>query len=196
MSILAKKEPSKIERDSLSPAREIIKMEARRDKSGNIKIYPLPAGDGGGKFEFAGINDRYHPAAFRKLKSMVDAGNHRGAEEYAAEYIEQYSAPVARKATNPGVQFALQDMAFNRGPTGATRIVQKALGVKVDGKIGPITRAALAKAEADPKQLLTDIRSAREWYERTYAKRAPGNKFWAGMVNRWNKQLEKAISLA
>jgi hypothetical protein len=59
-----------------------------------------------------------------------------------------------------------------------------------------VTREALAKAEANPKQFLQDFRQAREWYERTYAKRAPGNKFWNGLVNRWNKQTEVALQLA
>ena len=181
---------------SMIAAKAIVDMEARRDASGKIKLYKLPAGDGGGTEEFAGINDRYHPEALRKIKGLIGAGKQKEAEQYAAQYIEEYSAPVARASNNAGVQFALQDMAFNRGPTGATRILQKALGVKVDGKLGPITRKALENAEQEPKQLLADIREAREWYERTYAKRAPGNKFWSGLVNRWNKQLEKSIALA
>jgi hypothetical protein len=179
-----------------TPIQQIVNLEARRDAQGRIAVYSLPSGDGGGSYEIAGINEKYHPGMAKRLRQLINAGQHGQAETEAGNYIKQYTDPVAKHATNPGVEFALRDTAFNRGPTGAARILQKALGVKVDGKIGPVTREALAKAEANPKQFLQDFRQAREWYERTYAKRAPGNKFWRGLTSRWNKQLEESIRLA
>jgi lysozyme family protein len=179
-----------------TPIQQIVNLEARRDAQGRIAVYSLPSGDGGGSFEIAGINEKYHPGMAKRLRQLINAGQHGQAETEAGNYIKQYTDPVAKHATNPGVEFALRDTAFNRGPTGAARILQKALGVKVDGKIGPVTREALAKAEANPKQFLQDIRQTREWYERSYAKREPGNKFWRGLVNRWDKQLAASMELA
>ena len=45
----------------LQIAASILEFEARRDKQGRLKVYRLPAGDGGGTFEVAGINDRSTP---------------------------------------------------------------------------------------------------------------------------------------
>ena len=42
-------------------AKAIVDFEARRDARGRLAVYRLPAGDGGGSYEVAGINDRYHP---------------------------------------------------------------------------------------------------------------------------------------
>jgi lysozyme family protein len=61
---------------------------------------------------------------------------------------------------DPGIEFFLRDSAFNRGPTGAAMILQIALGVKADGRVGQVTRGALASSE--PKELLDKMRAARE----------------------------------
>jgi len=183
--------------DSTETARTIVNYEARRDKAGNLAVYKLPSGDGGGTYEVAGINDKYHPAEAAKLKAMVEAGKSKEAETEAARYIAGYGSAVAEKATNPGVKFALQDAAFNRGPTGAVRIMQKALGVEVDGKWGPKTQAAFDAAEKDPKALLTEFRTAREWYERSkYVGRSEKSPFWKGLVNRWDNQTRDALGMA
>jgi lysozyme family protein len=72
------------------------------------------------------------------------------------------------------------------GITGAAKIFQRALGVKVDGSVGPVT--LMASAKADPEVLLSQLRDAREWYERhEVGYRA---RFWRGLVNRWDKAYE------
>jgi hypothetical protein len=171
---------------------------ARRDRNGNLKVYPIPSGDGGGTFEVAGINDRFHGPMAKRLRQMLKDGKFDDAEKEAARYIEGYTkkSPAVRYAQNEGVRLALADTAFNRGPTGAVRTLQRALGVKVDGRMGPVTKTALAEAEKNPQQFLQDFRDAREWYEKTYAKRQPGNKFWNGLVNRWNNQLQESLRRA
>jgi len=41
-------------------AADIINFEARRDKrNGHLVVYNLPKNDGGGRYEVAGINERY-----------------------------------------------------------------------------------------------------------------------------------------
>ena len=47
-----------------------------------------------------------------------------------------------------GVSLAVFDCGVNQGPLRAKRFLQKALKVKVDGKIGPITLAAADKADS------------------------------------------------
>ncbi len=54
-----------------------------------------------------------------------------------------------------GVDLAAFDCGVNQGSGRAKRLLQKALKVKVDGKVGPITLAAVDKA--DPVELLGEF---------------------------------------
>ena len=60
--------------ERLRMAKSIIDFEARRDAKGRLQVYKLPAGDGGGTYEVAGINDRYHPVEAAHLAQLVKAG--------------------------------------------------------------------------------------------------------------------------
>ena len=174
-------------------ARTIVDYEARRDANGHLKVYHLPSGDGGGSREVAGINDRYHPEALDLIEQLLAEGRYEEAEDAAADHIEHYTNPVAMLSTVPAIQFALRDAAFNRGPTGAIRILQDALGVPVDGVAGPQTIAALAEAETDPEAFLIEFRAARERYERLT--RDESSQFWVGLNNRWDKQYSDSLSM-
>ena len=46
------------------------------------------------------------------------------------------------------IRFDAFDTAFNSGPPRAIRLLQNALGVAEDGVLGPVSRAALLKADA------------------------------------------------
>ena len=133
------------------------------------------------------IRDRY------RIERLLAEGKHSEAENAAAEHIMLYTDPVAMLAEVPAVQFALRDMAFNRGPTGAVKILQEALGLTSDGISGPKTREALREAEKKPGELLTDLRAARERYERRT--RDESSKFWAGLSHRWDRQHADSISM-
>ncbi len=172
----------------------ILNWEARRDKQGRLAVYPLPSGDGGGTYEVAGINDRYHPGAARYLKSLILQGKHAEAEDYAVQYLVGYTFTPGSWAGNWRTELFLRDTGFNRGAGGAAKILQKALGVKVDGKVGPVTRSALLAAENDTQAVILALRTAREWYERVYAHRDESSKFWTGLVNRWNKVTAAALA--
>ena len=164
---------------------QIIRWEARRDRQGHLRIYDLPGNDGGGEYEVAGINEKHHPETARRLADLVRAGRYDEAEEEAAEYVAKYTDRVAALVKNAGLDAFLRDCTFNRGFGGATRILQLALRVSVTGSVGPATLEALASLEkAKPVDLLADLRSAREKYERDYiGYRA---NFWKGLTNRWN----------
>jgi len=124
-------------------ALKTVDFEARKDKLGNPEVYRLPRGDMGGSFEVAGINDRYHPEAFKRIASLPPEAR-AGA---AAQYIKEYTAPLVSKLPQPIQPFA-QDLAFNRGMGGATKYIQQGLNelgvrVAVDGKLGPQTLKAI-----------------------------------------------------
>jgi lysozyme family protein len=174
----------------------IVSVEARRDTKGNLKVYPLPKADGGGTYEVAGINDRYHPSAARTLKDLVESRRYEQAERYIRDYLADYTDIVRAWTTHPAIEAFLRDSAFNRGPRGALRILQIALKVADDGRFGPITKAALKTAEANPTALLKALRQARESYERRIAPPVGARaQFWKGLQNRWNAVHAFALTL-
>ena len=174
--------------DLVNAAKTTVNWEGRRDKKGNLSVYALPAGDMGGDYEVAGINDRYHPEAFRKIAGLPAQER----EEAAAKYISQYTAPLVFQLPQTIQPFA-QDLAFNRGLGGATKYLQEglnSLGVKVavDGAIGPKTLAAIGSV--NPKQLMVAASQAQLNDERARAAADPRrNKFILGLENRINNRL-------
>lgn len=185
----------------------IVEFEGRFDKAGNLKVYKLPAGDGGGAYEVAGINERYHPDKAKELKDLIEAGQQEKAMREASEYIEAYTRPVRKffpsehlADDNPSIEFVLRDSAFNRGNKGAATILQIALGMSdIDGVVGPATHHELAKQlnELGSEHVLANITMAREIYERTSypwksGKRDESSKFWKGLASRWAKAHQTA----
>lgn len=178
----------------------IVNSEARRDKQEKISVYAIPSGDGGGKYEIAGINDRYHPDAAARLKKLIKDGRQEEAEAEAVEYILKYTDQVRGWHSDPGIQAFLRDTAFNRGPGGAAKILQMAIGghVKVDGVVGGITRAAANQVTVTigSRGMLVKLLDARERYERQIAPPVGSRaKFWKGLQNRWKKAFEFAWGL-
>lgn len=171
-------------------AKSIVDFEARRDAQGHLRVYNLPPGDGGGRYEVAGINECYHPQEAAKLRDLINASRYDEAEAYAAEVIAKYTDVVSKWTTVPAIEAYLRDCAFNRGSGGAAKILQIALAVTVDGGVGPETLRTLRKAEKDPAKLLAALRVAREQYELRVAGRR--DKFWRGLVNRWDDSLDFA----
>lgn len=177
----------------LKMAQFIVDLEARRDGRGRIKVYPIPSGDGGGTYEIAGINDRYHPQKAAELREMIKKGEHAAAEAAAVVYLARYTEVVAGWTPHVAVEAFLRDCCFNRGAGGAGKMYQMALGVPSDGMVGPLTLevAGRVKAAAVP-ELLKELRRTREQYERVVAKRDERSKFWKGLVNRWEAALRFA----
>lgn len=172
----------------ISAGRKILEWEARRDEDGHISVYKLPSNDGGGIYEVAGINEKYHPKEAAMLAGLIKNKQFKEAERLAACYIQDYTDTVSAWTNNSAIDFFLRDTCFNRGPTGAAKILQKALGVAEDGKVGPITLAALKRSEYNPEGLLNDLRWARERYEDQVAGARPNLR--KGLVNRWDKALD------
>jgi hypothetical protein len=186
----------------------IVEFEGRY-AGGKLQWYKLPAGDGGGAFEVAGINDRYHPTKAAQLKRLIDDGQHERAESEAAAYIEEYTRGVLRffpspqaADANPHIEFVLRDTAFNRGAKGAATVLQLALGATpIDGIIGPMTHREFARQLEHPGSaaVLRALTQAREIYERNQfawktQSRDESSKFWRGLSNRWAKCHEVATT--
>lgn len=81
-------------------------------------------------------------------------------EEIATIYKEEYWDPNCNMLP-VGVDYLYFDMAVNAGPNRATKLMQRALGLQEDGRVGPITRAAMRDANA--RQLIdrySDVKRA------------------------------------
>ena len=185
----------------------IVEVEGRFDRQGRLLVYALPAADGGGRFEVAGINEKYHRAKATELRSLIQKGQHAKAKQEAGRYIMEFTDPVldwfpagtAKKY--PHVEMLLRDTFFNRGNRGAAAMLQLALGLPVDGRIGPVSRQAFAQAlEDDANALAKRITQARATYEQRrfpWKSRARDERsqFWKGLNNRWNKTHKAAMAL-
>jgi peptidoglycan hydrolase-like protein with peptidoglycan-binding domain len=180
------------ERRRMSAA--IVDFEARRDAKGCLKVYYLKPDDGGGKYEVAGINERYHKETADTLAALIEQKRFKEADDLAQDYVGQYTDCVTSWTSVPAIEFYLRDSVFNRGPSGGARIAQRAVGVGVDGVVGGETRAAISAAEENAEALLRKLRVSREQYERDVAHRDEKSRYWKGLVNRWNKALDTARS--
>jgi lysozyme family protein len=175
----------------LAMAKIIVDFEARRDAQGRLVVYTLRPEDGGGRYEVAGINERYHKAVCDELVDLIRRGRYDEAETRAAEFVASYTDRAQAWTQNPGLEFFLRDTMFNRGPGGAAWVLQKALGVAIDRDVGGETLAALRAAEGRPHDLLDRMRAAREANERLNRDHTT-SIFWRGLVNRWNKARQAA----
>lgn len=63
-----------------------------------------------------------------------------------------------------GIDYLYFDMAVNAGPARATKLLQQAVGVAADGRIGPITRLAISAA--NPVDLINSYSAAKAAFYR------------------------------
>lgn len=75
-------------------------------------------------------------------------------------------------------------MAWGSGAVTATKRIQKLLGVKVDGVIGPITLWHINKQ--NPRTLFTDLKDMREQWLVEISKKGNNKKYLKGWLNRLN----------
>jgi hypothetical protein len=193
----------------LEMGQAIVRFEARYC-GGNLQIYNLPKGEGGSSFEVAGVNERYRCEKCSELRTLINCGEHKEAEQMAADYIVDYTAEVVdffpenhNADDYPGIEFVLRDTAFNRGTKGAAAVLQLALGMgEVDGVVGPRTQAEFGEQLARANELLNRLTRAREVYERTSyswkkARHDESSKFWQqGLSKRWAQAHTLAGTLA
>lgn len=84
----------------------------------------------------------------------------------------------------------LFDWAYNSGPITASKQIQKIIGVKQDGIIGPITVATINFQNA--KELFEKIKKARiQFYENIVKNKPSQAKFLKGWKNRVNSFIFK-----
>jgi len=100
--------------------------------------------------------------------------------EAGAIYRKNYWDKVQGDALPPGVDLAVFDAAVNSGPARAAKWLQQALSVAQDGAIGPLTLAAVAKA--DPATLVGEICDTRMAFLRSLSTWPTFGRGWTARV--------------
>ena len=127
----------------------------------------------------AWLNEEHLPAADVWSAPQADID-----EIYQTEYWD----PSCDRFPS-GIDYLYFDMAVNAGPHRAAVLLQRALGVVDDGRIGPLTRQAVGVA--DPVKLIADYTQAkRNFYVSLHQPR-----FTKGWLNRCNNVQANATSM-
>lgn len=106
-----------------------------------------------------GITQREYNA-WRGLRGLGNKDVWTASDKDVADiYHEEYWNPWC-DLLPAGIDYLFFDMAVNAGPRRAIILLQRALGVTDDGRIGPITKMAIR--DADPDRLIDDFSEAKK----------------------------------
>lgn len=92
-----------------------------------------------------------------------------------------------------GADYLLFNMNVNAGLSRAVKLLQLSIHVAADGRIGPITRVALANADA--KQLILEYSNQSRAFYRSIATHRGQGKFLRGWLNRAAHVEQRAMTL-
>lgn len=182
-------------------AKKILNMEDYKITGpDSLRVTRLPSGDGGGKWEIAGICDGIEPKEFNLIKSMMDRGDRDAAWEECLRYVLANTEPLVAKGVAGcyAIEFMLRDMTFNMGVAGTTKVVQRMLDIGIDGKWGKNTQAKWTDAiqSWDEKAVLDSLdRACRARYCSIVRANPVKAKFLSGWSNRCNARLAYALTL-
>jgi len=119
-------------------------------------------------------------SAWRGRPVSVDDVKNLELREAMDIFRQQYWDAVKADRLPSGVDFCVADMAYNSGPGKAAQVLQKALGIKVDGVVGAFTLDAAKKVNAvDLINRFCDARMA--FLKTTYG--------WAKYKNGWTNRV-------
>lgn len=135
-----------------------------------------------------GITQREYDA-WRRLKAQPSRDVWTATDtEIAAIYQGEYWMPLCDEFPK-GVDYLYFDMAVNAGPYRAAVILQRALGVTDDGRVGPVTRLALSRA--DPNVLIEKYSAAK----RVFYVSLHQPRFTRGWLNRCDRVQQVAAAM-
>ena len=147
--------------------------------------------DRGGRTNF-GITQRvYDPTGRNDVKDITP----REVEAiYREGYWEAGRCPALVALSKPGLALCHFDASVNHGRIQAAKFLQRAVGAVADGAIGPLTLAAVGRA--DESEALRSYLDQREYFYRRLAEKDPAQaKFLKGWLLRL-KHLSRRLGLA
>jgi len=107
-------------------------------------------------------------------------------------YKRQYWDAVLADMLPAGVDYAVADFAVNSGPSRAAKYLQRVVGAAQDGKIGPMTLAAVGRMP--PSDIINSLCDRRL----AFMKRIRRGKLWRTFGKGWSRRVSdvRAHSLA
>ena len=193
------KPPAELVRKGM--AKKILNMEDYKITGPeSLRVTRLPSGDGGGTWEIAGICDGIEPKEFNLIKSMLDRGDREAAWNECLRYVLVNTEPLIANGVAGcyAIEFMLRDMTFNMGVAGTTKVVQRMLGLSIDGKWGKNTQAAWTRAilSWEEMEVLDALDHACRARYRSIADANPAKaKFLKGWLNRCTERYAYANTL-
>jgi lysozyme family protein len=107
-------------------------------------------------------------------------------------YLEEYWHPESTWMPM-AIDYMFFDAKVNMGPHEAIILLQRALGVADDGRIGPVTRQAIQSA--DVRDLVTKYAGQKIIFYRGLARNKSQRKFLQGWLNRVQSVKNNALSM-
>lgn len=181
----------------------MLSNEARTDANGRPQIYKLPAGDGGGNFEVAGLNEKSNPAELAHVKQMLK--ENRPTEEvvgYIKSVYKQktnYAAQLIPDSCSQGIELTIRDCALNHSPGGVSTILKNAIGIPNTPEISTLKLkdevAKFVRTHGE-KTFLYNLSVARaNYYRKLVVDKPERAKFLKGWLNRNQKVYASSQSL-
>lgn len=102
-------------------------------------------------------------------------------------YAKHYAKPLHYDDLPPGVDYAILDYGINSGISRSAKVLQRLVGVPVDGVIGPVTLAAVKKK--DPEKLINDIYDERLRFLKSL-------RTWSVFGKGWGRRVKEGRALA
>lgn len=125
------------------------------------------------------------------LKKLTD-------EQAGIVYRRNYWDAVLGAELPSGLDLATGDYAVNSGPSRPVKAIQKIVGVPQDGKIGPVTLAAIAKH--DVKKLINALCDERLAFMKRAKNTKTGELLWPTFGRGWKSRVDdiraKSLSIA
>ncbi len=181
----------------------MLSNEARTDANGRPQIYKLPAGDGGGNFEVAGLNEKSNPVELEHVKLMLEA-NRPTAEirDYIKSVYKQktnYAAQLIPDSCSQGIELTIRDCALNHSPGGVSTIIKSAIGIPNTPEISTLKLkdevAKFVRTHGE-KAFLYNLSIARaNYYRKLVVDKPERAKFLKGWLNRNKKVYTSSQSL-
>lgn len=119
---------------------------------------------------------RHNPQA-----SLTDLKN-LSAEDAKLIYRSLYWAPIDGDNLPPGLDYAMMDFGVHSGPWTAVKHLQRIVGTTDDGQMGPLTRAAIGKA--DVEDVIMSVMDARFARMKTLDNWEVNKNGWTARINK------------
>lgn len=114
-------------------------------------------------------------------------------EDIATIYHDEYWMPWC-DLLPAGTDYVFFDECVNAGPHRAIVIGQRALGLDDDGRVGPVTRAAMHEADATPESRLAMLDHYDE-HKRAFYRSLHQPRFLRGWLNRCDHVVTNARAM-